>query len=1057
MARGTGPGGKVSRAWLLYGVLGAAVAVGHLFLPEPAQSVVYNAVGIAAVAAVLLGVRRWRPRLPAGWYLFCSGLLLTVVGEIAWDYYELVLGQDPFPSLADAFYLSGYPFMAVGLVFMIRARAPGHDRAGLIDATIVAIGAGVLSWVFLIDPYVNDASVPLLERAISMAYPLGDLLLVAVAARLLVGEGTRPLAYGFLLLGLLFLLVTDSVYAYLSLAGTYEDGGVVEIGWLFSYLLSGVAALHPSMRAMTEVGTARGRWLSRWRLALLAVASLSAPCVLLLQYLRGENVNAPVIFAGSVALFSMVLLRMEELVTGLVASLRENDRSIARERVLREAGVALVAARDAGDIRAAAVGAALSLARQCSWGNREESTPPRALLLSLEQEPGSSDGSESLDASFLPRSVSNLLAEGRSVEIEGAETAALRGALGVDHGSFFLVPLLVRGGLRGMLVLASSAPVSPETGTALEALGSEVALALESAALSEDLYLRRSEERFGSLIQNSSDVITVLDGGGTVLYASPSVLRATGLAPDEVTGGAASSLVHPDDAVRLRRFLDECLAAPFRGASAELRYRHTDGSWRSFEAVGKNLTQDENVGGVLVNARDITERKALEESLEHQAFHDGLTGLPNRALFVDRLEHALARAGRGRGGGADAAGSLVALLFVDLDGFKNVNDSLGHAAGDDLLVQAARRLGECVRPGDTVARLGGDEFTLLLEDVSGPEEALPVAERLAWLFEAPFSAGGREVYVTASVGVVVGGSESLPEELLRAADIAMYEAKKGGKARHAIFEEAMNQRVARRFELEADLRRALEGGELEVYYQPIVWLDSGLTHELEALVRWRRPGQGLVSPADFVPLAEETDLILPIGRHVLREACRQASGINAERLGRHAEPIALSVNLSAKQFGDPGLVGDVACILRETGFAPRDLKLEITESLMMENAASTMEALKELKALGVRIAVDDFGMGYSSLSYLKRFPVDYLKIDRSFVERLGRDPEDESIVVAIIAVARSLGLGVVAEGIETQEQRDKLLALGCERGQGYHFSRPLPADELGPVLASGMP
>ena len=1056
MARGTGRD-KVSRAWLLYGVLGAAVAVGHLFVPEPAQSFVYNAVGISAVAAVLLGVRRWRPRRPAGWYLFCSGLLLTVVGEISWDYYELALGEDPFPSLADALYLSGYPFMAAGLVLMIRARAPGHDRAGLIDAAIVATGAGVLSWVFLIDPYVGDASVPLLERAISVAYPLGDLLLVAVAARLLVGEGTRPPAYGFLLLGLLFLLVTDSVYAYLSLAGTYEDGGLLEVGWLFSYLLPGIAALHPSMRAMTEAGIGRGRWLSRWRLALLAVASLSAPCVLLLQYLRGESVNAPVIFAGSVALFSMVLLRMEGLVTGLAASLRENDRSVARERILREAGAALVAARDADGIRAAAVSATLSLARECSWGDREGSTYSRALVLSLEQESaaGSRDGSESLDPSFLPRSVSSLLAEGRSVEIEGAEAVALRDALGLDSRSFFLVPLLVRGGLRGTLVLAGSAPVSPETGASLEALGSEVALALESAALAEDLYLRRSEERFGSLIQNSSDVITVLDGDGTVLYASPSVLRATGLAPDDVTGGAASSLVHPDDAVRLRRFLDECLVAPFRGASAELRYRHTDGSWRSFEIVGKNLTQDENVGGVLVNARDVTERKALEERLEHQAFHDALTGLPNRALFVDRLEHALARAGRARGD--DAAYSLVALLFVDLDGFKNVNDSLGHAAGDDLLVQAARRLGECVRPGDTVARLGGDEFTLLLEDVSGPEGALPVAGRIAARFQTPFSVGAREVFVTASVGVVVGGPESLPEELLRAADIAMYEAKKGGKARHEVFEEEMNQRVARRFELEADLRRALEGGEIEVHYQPIVWLDSGRTHELEALVRWRRPGQGLVSPADFVPLAEETGLILPIGRHVLREACRQASDINAGRLGDGAEPIALSVNLSAKQFGDPGLVGDVARILRETGFPPHDLKLEITESLMMENAASTMEALKELKSLGVRIAVDDFGTGYSSLAYLKRFPVDFLKIDRSFVERLGRDPEDEGIVIAIVAVARSLGLGVVAEGIETREQLEKLLALGCERGQGYHFARPLPARELGPVLASGLP
>ena len=1057
--------GKGSRAWLLYGAIGATLAVGHLFVPEPAQSVVYNAIGLSAVAAVVLGTRRWHPHRPAGWYLFCFGLLLTVMGEVYWDYSALVLHEDPFPSPADSLYLAGYPAMAAGLVFMIRARAPaGHDRAGLVDAAIVAIGVGVLSWVFLIDPYVSDASVPLLERAISVAYPLGDLLLVVVATRLLVGEGGRPPAYGFLLSSLLCLLVADSVYAYISLVGTYEDGGSLDALWLFSYLLFGVAALHPSMPLVTEPGSGRGRWLSRWRLALLALASFIAPSVLLLQHLRGETINVPVIFAGSAAVFSLVLLRMEGLLTGLVASLRENDKSIARERILREAGASLVAAHDAEDIGAAAVEAALALA----GGERDGGAgPPQALLVTLERETspegggasagwrdGTSGWSGSVSPDSLPRFALNALKEGRGVEVEGPEAAALRGSLGLDHPVLFLVPLLVRGGLRGMLALAAPLPISPKTRTALESLSSEVALALESAALTEDLYLRRSEERFGSLIQNSSDVITVLDADGTVLYASPSVLRATGLAPDAVTGGAASSLVHPDDAVRLSRFLDECLKAPLREASVELRYRHTNGSWRSFEAVGKNLTQDENVAGVLVNARDVTDRKALEERLEHQAFHDELTGLPNRALFLDRLEHALARAHRTGDGSPGSAGGLVALLFVDLDGFKTVNDTLGHAAGDGVLVEAARRLGECVRPGDTVARLGGDEFTLLLEDVSGSDDALPVAERIAGRFEDPYSVGGREVFLTASIGVVAGGPKSLPEELLRASDIAMYEAKKGGKGRHEIFEESMNQRVARRFELETDLRRALEAGEIEVHYQPIVRLDSGRTQELEALVRWRRPGQGLVSPADFVPLAEETGLILPIGRHVLREACRQASAINARCLRDRAETITLSVNLSVKQFGDPGLVEDVARILRETGLAPRELKLEITESLMMENASSTMEALRELKALGVLIAVDDFGTGYSSLSYLKRFPVDFLKIDRSFVAGLGRDPEDEGIVAAIVAVARSLGLGLVAEGIETTEQLEKLRYLGCESGQGYLFARPLPAAELGPALTS---
>ncbi|HEY6803195.1 MAG TPA: EAL domain-containing protein [Pyrinomonadaceae bacterium] len=435
-----------------------------------------------------------------------------------------------------------------------------------------------------------------------------------------------------------------------------------------------------------------------------------------------------------------------------------------------------------------------------------------------------------------------------------------------------------------------------------------------------------------------------------------------------------------------------------------------------------------------------------EEHFRHAAFHDALTGLPNRALLTEKLKAVIERA-------TQHEDYQYALLFLDLDRFKNINDSLGHPIGDQMLIAMARRLEHLVREADTVARLGGDEFAILLDDISQFGDVLNLAERIQEKLTLPFNLSGHEVFSSASIGIAFSSTGYYhPESILRDADTAMYRAKAQGKACHEIFDKTMHARVVDRLKLEYDLRYAVEREEFLVYYQPIVSLDGGKLAGFEALVRWQHPERGLISPTDFVPVAEETGLIVPIGLWVLREACQQLARWqwqSAENRG-----LLLSVNLSGRQFAQPNLVGDIERILRETHLDPKSLKLEITESVVMENAETAISMLRQLKALGVRLSIDDFGTGYSSLSYLHRFPIDTLKIDRSFVSRMGENGENAEIVRTILTLAHNMGMEVIAEGIEKPEQFSQLKALQCKYGQGYLFSRPVNAEAMEALMAS---
>ncbi|HZQ98024.1 MAG TPA: EAL domain-containing protein [Chloroflexota bacterium] len=535
----------------------------------------------------------------------------------------------------------------------------------------------------------------------------------------------------------------------------------------------------------------------------------------------------------------------------------------------------------------------------------------------------------------------------------------------------------------------------------------------------------------GAMLSASPDLLLRLDRQGRVVAASsgdPALLPAPA---EQLLGRPVGEVMPP-------AFADPILAQIARtlASRAMQTYEYAaalaDGTVRDFEARLVVGGEDE----VLAIVRDNTPRKELERQLAHQAFHDVLTGLPNRALFVDRLDHALVRAGRRH--------ASVAVLFLDLDRFKVVNDSLGHDVGDNLLVAVAQRLRGCVRSGDTVARLGGDEFTVLLEDIAAAADAGQVAERIMAAMQAPFELAGHELCISASIGIAVSGGHGVrPDDLLRDADAALYRSKSRGKARYEVFDASMQARALERLRLENELRHGIDRGDLRVHYQPMVRLATGRIAAVEALVRWEHPERGFIPPGDFIPLAEESSLILPLSRWVLAEACRQASQWRGG--GRDQPAIGVSVNLSLRQFQHPSLVDEVAAALHASGLEPRRLTLEITEGMMMEAAEAASAILGDLKALGVRLAIDDFGTGYSSLGYLKRFPIDQLKIDRSFVAGLGRDPEDTAIVHAVVRLAHTLGLEVTAEGIETAAQLEALRATGCEHGQGYYFARPLPA------------
>lgn len=555
--------------------------------------------------------------------------------------------------------------------------------------------------------------------------------------------------------------------------------------------------------------------------------------------------------------------------------------------------------------------------------------------------------------------------------------------------------------------------------------------------------VQASEIRLAALVEHASDLVCVVRADGRIVYVSPAVQRVLGHAPSALEGSNVLSYAHPDDLERVREAAKQIVDRPRMSAPIEVRVRHADRSWRHLEVMATNLVDNPAVNGLVLNARDVTDRVEAAAQLQARAYHDELTGLPNRALLLDRLGEALRRAKERR--------RLVGVLFIDLDRFKVVNDSLGHSSGDELLREVARRIHDVIRPGDTVARLGGDEFVVVINEMVRSGDAVLAARRLRRAIAKPIELDGHTTVITTSVGIAVSDGSDNPEDLLRDSDTALYRAKEQGRDRADMFDDHLRDRAVRRLTVEQHLRRALDERALEVHYQPIIDLTSDRIAGAEALVRLRDADGSLLPPAEFIDVAEESGLIGRLGAAVFVTALRHAAGWTA----RYRDlQFNISVNVSARQVADPEFARFVASELSANGLAPHSLSLELTESTLIDGNPATERTLADLAALGVQLGLDDFGTGFSSLAYLKRFPIDFVKIDRSFTDGLGVDDNDTAIVRATIALAHSLGIRVVAEGVESEQQRDLLRELGCENGQGYLFAKPLETFELDTMLAS---
>jgi diguanylate cyclase (GGDEF)-like protein/PAS domain S-box-containing protein len=1072
--------GPSSRTWVWFLVFEAVVALVYFPFGIPSASPrilgvvpwmewtgqvpAWAVLGLSAVAAIGYGTYRYRPRAPLAWWFMGAGVLLFITGDTIYKSWHQIMGQQniPFPSFIDAIYITMYPVLAVGLLLLARSRGPGGDHASLLDGLIITVGVALLSWIFLIGPNVR-APGGLLVRFTAAAYPLGDVLVLAMLAHLWSAGGLRNTAGRLLAVGTLGTLVADSVYglAGLHTGWNWHDGNPFDLGWILFYSCWGAAALHPSMRQLSEPRPVSAPRTSRARLALLGAVSLIAPVVLLVETLAGKPVDASAVAGVAGVMFLLVSLRMAGVV-------QAHQQAVTREQVLRREAAELVGAPGRAEIHLATISAVSELVGDDAnvWGISlaisstapGASRPPEASGTAIFSVVASSEptyGPE-IDLAAFPQEVAKSLESGRAVRCTTNERGLVAGGMATGGKSgaeradkLFICPLITTEELKGMIVVRTEDELPVDVTNTLETLAAQVGMALDREVLTEAFHARRSEARFQTLVQSASDVILIARPDTTITYQTPSALRILGYGPGQLEGVQLTSLLHPNDVETAVAAYGGVAFRSGTSVTAEWRIRHGDGSWRHVEVVANNLLGDPTVEGIVLTLRDVTERKGLEEELKHQAFHDALSGLANRALFRDRLEHALDRAARSL--------SSLAVLFLDLDDFKFINDSLGHAAGDELLVAVATRLTGSLRTGDTAARFGGDEFAILLEETVDTQAACEVAERVLADLKPAFWVKDRSVTIHASIGVAYSkrGTED-PAELLQAADVAMYAAKARGKNCYEVYKPALQAAVSERLERTAELQRAVDRGEFVLHYQPIVSLDGRQAIAVEALVRWDHPVRGLLLPKEFVSLAEETGLIVPIGGWVLEEACRTTRAWQQQH--DLVSKLRLSVNISARHFQHEGLIEDVSKALSVSGLDPACLVLEITESVLVQDAESVISRMLELKALGVSFAVDDFGTGYSSLSYLKRFPIDILKVDKSFVDDVGDSAKAGALAKAIVQLGKSLNLDTVAEGIEKARQVDGLLALGCVYGQGFFFARPVPPEDMErllPLMASG--
>jgi diguanylate cyclase (GGDEF)-like protein/PAS domain S-box-containing protein len=1141
------------KRWRQFLVLGLAGVVGVGFAPITQQPVLTLVLSALALVAMRRGTRAFAGGHAKPWNLLRYGGWMFILAQLVRAGHAMAIGQPkPFPSPADPVFYLGYALLIAGVVSLVRRRRAQVEGDNLLDALILATCVGVFATAYVLVPYVESIYLDNLQKTLSVAYTLCDLILIGVTVRLAVGSGRRPASYYLLGCAWGFALLADVLV-------TVETMGIVLGPWTFvtsalSYVFLATSAMHPSMALLAERPPAHEVRLTRGRLLTLFLAMALVPAALAWETLAGTG-RSTTYAVGSVVMAMLVLSRLAGLV-------RSKERKAEREAVLRAAASSFAGTLEAETMLDVAVETLATIVCTGQTGRASLATVDGTALRVVAS---TGYGAREAFGSVLDLSDPEVAAAVAAGVAHAAHLPAVDTPGRAELRHVLLVPLVARSEVRGAFVVTVDKPVPFEVVAAVGSLADQLSVALEANALADEIARRRHERRFRALVENGSDLVTLVDATGTVFFASPACEHLLGVPETALVGEHPFALVHPDDRYLAGSLLDAVWTSSREGEPIESRFRHADGTWRWFEVVADNLLDEPDVAGVVVhfrditdrkraqlelqenaarfrslvqhasdlvvvldgqakvtyvspsvmrvlgylqeevldtsalllahpddaaglpaawddsftpltreirvrrrngdwavieftasdlrrepgvegvvlNGRDVTDRKTLEAELRRLALHDGLTGLPNRTLFLDRVEQALSRDARAPG--------TLAVLYVDLDDFKTINDGLGHVAGDALLRAVAGRLQGCIRHQDTAARLGGDEFGILLDDIADAATAAEVAGRIGEVLAQPFVVDDRQLHVTATVGLVVRTDEVVTTEaLLRRADVAMYLAKTRGKNRVQAYETGMDEQFRERLELKGDLSAALEQQQFRVVYQPIVDLATGDLDGFEALVRWQHPERGLVPPNVFVPIAEETGDIVALGQWVLQTACDQ--------LGEWQRSFGIrprmSVNLSIRQLEHPGLIASVRAAVASAGIAAGDLTLEITESVLAEDVELVRGQLIELRDLGVKVAIDDFGTGYSSFSYLSQFAVDVLKIDRSFVMHLAAvESEEAGIVTAIVALARSRGLRTVAEGIEETVQADVLRELGCDTGQGYLYARPLAPADLDGMLA----
>lgn len=1116
-------------------------------VPEDLKGFVYLAFAVGAIAVVTRRCLRLPRSIRTPTLLICAAAASSVTGGVVRSVHSGISGLDyPFPSVAEVFVFVAYAFFLVAIVMIVSRRRPRLGADPFLDALVAGVAAAVVQWTLVLVPYLESPATSVAAGVVNIAYGVVSLLLVVAAVFALVTGSVPTTSNRLLAAGLVAAFAMDVVAASVT-GGDVPDDVILVFGVLLLGF-GGGGLLHPSVRRLVEqpTGSALARRLTRRRIAVLAVALVTPPVVLLYEISRGSRGVLVVLpAAGAVALAPLVLVRLGRLV-------HQNEQMASVELTLRSVGERLVGAQSEEDVAGIiTVGLEQVLGAVLRAG---------ALVTDLQR-----DGARTRSGELEP-GVSALLDEAEHrPRSRPRVTGELLELPARPDGVWLVGAVMVRRRLSAALVVVAERELSEPETNAVVSLCRDAAMALRAVARTESQVRRRSEERFASLITNSSDIVAIVDDDGDLAYVSPAIGHLLGHDPADE---GLSSIIHPDDlgvvgelledarfgdpprmeirlrhasgayewfevsardlrgdpdirgvvvtarAIGDRKQAEEHLrlsearfralvqnskdlvlvvdshdevryASPsagelvgeaseglvgrkvsgvFRGSelnwetalrvsatsapgevtTLEFGFRAAEGRWVQMEATVADLRGEPAVGGFVLNARNVTERRRMVQRLRYQATHDALTGMPNRTLVVEELAGMLSR---------NAGGSTVAVISLDLDDFKDINDSLGHSVGDELLVAVATRLRESLEFGDIAARSGGDEYIVVVERGRGERDILDLGDRLRVSLSRPYVLGGRELRVSASVGVVFDHDRTRSAEaLLRDGEIAMYRAKRSGRAKVVVFEPGMRTASFDRVELRADLQRALGTEQFVVHYQPVLELATRRVVGAEALVRWDHPRRGLLGPGSFVPTAEELGLVDRIGAQVLERACRDLRGWR-DRLGSAAGDMSVAVNLSAQELHSPQLVDTVVSSLEAVGLGAEQLVLEVTESNLLRDTELLRGSIHRLRELGARLAIDDFGTGYSSLGYIQRFEFDVLKIDRTFVEGL-TNPTNVRIVTAVIELASQLGVGLIAEGIETEEQADLLMALGCRFGQGFLYSRPVPEGEFRGYLST---